>query len=82
MAAPTYKDVYRQVFNLHRLAVEKLPTTPVDDLWTWYWSQAEAIKDSSGTATEFAIGMLITVAEDVERRQMAYLNMERSDKTA
>ena len=65
-----YKRAYREVFNLHRVALEKLADTPVDALWLWYWKQAEDILNAAGTAYEFTMDMIVAVATDVERQQL------------
>ena len=72
-----YKHAYREVFNLHRVAVDKLADTPVDTLWLWYWEQAQNILDAAGTAYDFTMDIIIAVALDVERQQVALIDAGR-----
>ena len=72
------RKIYRAVFDLHKIAAEKVETVSVDALWEWFWEQAHTIVEAND-GDQFVIDLLVAVAEDIERRQ---LELMRAGKVA
>lgn len=68
-----FKRIYRQVFDLHNAALSKITTAPVEPFWDWFWEQARAITEEHD-GDKFTVDMIVSVAEDVERRQLTQIH--------